>query len=96
MYVINDDLTLFKRIISNGVGELMYLNETTILEKALETGKKMNEDDEVREAIESFVKQKLFENEGDKKAFMVENPYVSFASLLNASLLGILALISFS
>jgi hypothetical protein len=76
MYLTNANLTLFTKEISNTVADLLYLNETKIMDQMVETGKLMQSDKNVKEAVASFIKSKIFENEADSQSYLVENPYL--------------------
>lgn len=83
MYITNANLTLFSKEISNTVGELLYLNETTILKEMVDTGKLMQENPEVKEAVSVFIKNKIFDKESESSTYIIENPYID--TKLNAS-----------
>jgi len=76
IYVINANLTLYSKEISNTVGELLYLNETNIIKKAMDAGKIMQTDAEVKDAMTNYIKSKIFENVTDADSYLVENSYI--------------------
>lgn len=94
MYVTNANLTLFTKEISNSVSELLYLNETTILNEMIETGKLMQTNNDVKEAVSVFIKNKIFDKESDSMTYIIENPYIDTS--LGVSQLKILVVLLFA
>jgi hypothetical protein len=76
IYTINANLTLFSKEISNTVGELLYLNETNIIKKAMDSGKIMQSDKESKDAMLNYIKSKIFENSTSANGYLVENSYI--------------------
>lgn len=76
LFAINANLTLFTKQISNAVGELLYLNETNVLAKVVQTSKLMKTDEEAKTAMVNFIKSKIFENTTDANSYLVENSYI--------------------
>lgn len=76
MYTTNANLTLFTKEISNTVADLLYLNETKIMDQIVDTGKLMQTDADAKEAVSSFIKSKIFDKESDSHTFIIENPYI--------------------
>lgn len=76
LYTINANLTLFSKEISNTVGELLYLNETNIIKKAMDAGKIMQTDKNAKDAMVNYIKSKIFENVTATDSYLVENSYI--------------------
>ena len=97
MYVTNSNLTLFTKEITNLVPDLLYLNETKIMEDMVKTGKLSNSED-MKEAVESFIKGKIFEKDLGSNGYLIENPYIELTGLarMRAWILVSLGLIWFS
>lgn len=80
MYITNANLTLFTKEITNTVADLLYLNETKIMDQMVETGKLMQTNGQAKEAVASFIKSKIFEKEAESQNYLVENPYLDTGS----------------
>ena len=96
MYLTNANLTLFTKDIVNTVADLLYLNETKIMDQMVETGKLMQSDKNVKEANSTFIKSKIFEGESESQSYLVENPYLDTglsAGLLTAVVTACLTLL---
>lgn len=76
MYTTNANLTLFTKEITNTVADLLYLNETKIMDQMVDTGKLMQTDSNAKEAVASFIKSKIFDTEGSSASYIIENPYL--------------------
>lgn len=98
MYVTNANLTLFTKEIVNTVADLLYLNETKIMDQMVETGKLMQSDKKAKDAISSFIKSKIFDKEGESQTYIIENPYIDtrLGGGRVAGLLGALVLLWFA
>ena len=86
IYKINANLTLFSKEISNTVGELLYLNETSIIGKVMNTGLRMQADAQLKSAMSNVIRSKLFENSTETTTYLIANPSIDTG--LSASVFG--------
>ena len=76
IYITNANLTLFTKEISNVVPDLLYLNETKIMDEMIETGKLMQTDSDAKDAIATYIKNKVFDKDSESNQYILENPYI--------------------
>jgi hypothetical protein len=75
LYKVNAQLSFFAKPLDNTVGELLNLDETSILEHMI-TVSKYIKDNEQPEDMVKYIESKIFKNEAKEVFNMIQDPYI--------------------
>lgn len=74
LYKTNSQLTFYMTQLDNTVGELLNLDETSILKSMINVSKYIKGEDNPEEMVK-YIESKIFQNREDEVDHLVENPY---------------------
>lgn len=85
IYKVNGHLKFFSVEVSNTVGELLNINETSALKKMVNVTKLMGENKVESDSMQQYIESKIFKNMTETKFSMIENPYIDVGSRVTIS-----------